>query len=71
MLCYSHSSYFGEIPEQYLKNERGEYIDKKGNVVDQYNRFDNYYFNDFKEKWNPMGYKSNPSLPILVKPEEK
>ncbi len=33
--CYSHSSYFAEIPSQYLMNSQGQYINKEGVVVNK------------------------------------
>nr|WP_228550030.1 hemagglutinin repeat-containing protein [Rodentibacter haemolyticus] len=63
---YSHSSYFAEVPDPYLKNEQGQYIDKKGSVVDENNRVANDYFDEFKEKWKPKNKWDNPSLPIII-----
>ena len=32
---YSHSSYFAEVPDKYLINEKGDYIDEKGYTVEE------------------------------------
>ncbi|QLB12868.1 hypothetical protein EV697_1086 [Bisgaardia hudsonensis] len=65
---YSHSSYFGKVPEEYLKDEEGYNIDQNGNRVSK--AVENPYLEDFDEKWDPKGIKDNPSLPILIKPNK-
>lgn len=71
VFCYSHSSYFAEVPEPYLRNELREFIDLKGNVVGENNKVKNNYSKDFEDKWNPKDEKEPPSLPITIKPEYK
>ena len=46
-------------------NERGEFIDKKGNIVQVGKRIDNKYYLDNQKKWGGNN-SSNPSLPVLV-----
>nr|WP_218966490.1 hemagglutinin repeat-containing protein [Snodgrassella alvi] len=68
---YSHSSYFGEIPNQKLIDEKGRNIDANGNLTGE-RKNENPYFKDFNDKWidgpNHNLNKINPSKPILVKP---
>lgn len=71
--CYSHSSYYGEVPEKYLKDENGYKIDKRGNRVSK--EVENPYLDDFYKKWkdknNDNENRSNPSLPILIQSDNK
>lgn len=62
-LCYSHSSYSAEIPSQFLVNEKGQYIDKKGYVT--VNPVPNLYSDEYKQKWGDSNSK-NLSLPGVV-----
>ena len=66
---YSHSSYFGEVPEDYLVNDKGQFIDKKGNVVEEKNKVKNDYLEEFNQKWIPAIDNTNPSLPKVVNPK--
>lgn len=69
IFCYSHSSYFAELPERFLKNDKGQYIDLKGNVVAKNNKIENEYLKEFDKIWS---YENNNlSLPILVMPKDK
>lgn len=37
--CYSHSSYYAEVPTQYLMDStRTNYVDKRGNIVPENQR---------------------------------
>ena len=66
---YSHSSYFAEVPNKDLTNEKREYIDDKGYKVEEKNRVANEYRKEFEEKWQPTKNNLNPSLPKIVTPE--
>ena len=66
---YSHSSYFAEVPNKDLTNEKREYIDDKGYTVKEKNRVANEYRKEFEEKWQPTKNNLNPSLPKIVTPE--
>ncbi|PIE46671.1 MAG: hypothetical protein CSA42_07285, partial [Gammaproteobacteria bacterium] len=69
-LMYSHSGYFGEIPEKILKDESGNKIDENGNIVEH--DIVNPYFIDYKDLWGDSKKhklnKENLSSPILIKP---
>ncbi|HDR1027181.1 hemagglutinin repeat-containing protein [Pasteurella multocida] len=56
-ICYSHSSYYAEVPDKTM-------IDSHGNVIE------NPAYKDFAEKWGEVDIKNpvNPSLPKLVRP---
>ncbi|UJZ89381.1 hemagglutinin repeat-containing protein [Haemophilus seminalis] len=64
---YSHSSYFAEVPSEYLINEKGDYINEKGDVVLDANKVKNPYYKEFNEKWVPIPDNQNPSLPQIIK----
>ena len=64
---YSHSSYFAEVPDEYLINEKGDYINEKGDVVLDANKVKNPYYKEFNEKWVPIPDNPNPSLPQIIK----
>ncbi|MGE8654479.1 MAG: hemagglutinin repeat-containing protein [Acinetobacter gandensis] len=66
-LCYSHSSYSAEIPSLFLVNDKGQYIDKKGNLTDK--PTPNPYADEYKQKWGNSS-SNNLSLPKLV-PSDK
>lgn len=68
-LCYSHSSYSAEIPSEYLVNNNGQFIDKKGVVVPEEKRVKNEYYEEYSEKWGNSN-SHNLSLPLLV-PSDK
>ncbi|HDR1187018.1 TPA: hypothetical protein QB656_002121, partial [Pasteurella multocida] len=53
-ICYSHSSYYAEIPN--------EFIIKNG-IKER-----NLQYDEFTEKWGTPIKGNNPSIPILVKP---
>ncbi|OOF46631.1 hypothetical protein BKK52_11150 [Rodentibacter trehalosifermentans] len=67
LLCYSHSSYYAEKPSEYLRNEKGGFIDLKGNVVSEENQIKNPYFEDFNKIWKSTENNINLSLPKNVK----
>lgn len=69
VFCYSHSSYFAEVLEPYFRNELREFIDLKGNVVEERNRVKNDYRERFNEIWFPADSNKNPSLPKIINPE--
>ncbi|MFZ7282824.1 hypothetical protein ACLSZW_03930 [Avibacterium avium] len=56
-ICYSHSSYFAEVPDETI-------IDSHGNTIK------NPAYKDFSEKWGEIDLKNpiNSSLPKLIKP---
>ncbi|AZI13983.1 hypothetical protein [Avibacterium paragallinarum] len=56
-ICYSHSSYFAEVPNETI-------IDSHGNTIK------NPAYKDFSEKWGEIDLKNpiNSSLPKLIKP---
>ena len=64
-MCYSHSSYSAEKPSEYLVNNNGQFIDKKGIVVPETKKVKNEYYEEYSEKWGDSNSK-NLSLPILV-----
>ena len=64
---YSHSSYYAEVPSEYLINEKGDYINEKGDVVLDANKVKNRYYKEFNEKWVPIPDNQNPSLPQIIK----
>ncbi len=70
IFCYSHSSYFAERPSEYLINEKGQYIDLKGNMVDKNGRVRNEYYNEFIKKWNSENNIYNQSLPKTITPSQ-
>ena len=65
LFCYSHSSYYAEIPTDHLINENGDFIDNKGNVVEA--KVLNKYSDDFMKIWAPKDKNDNPSLPKIIK----
>ena len=65
---YSHSSYFAEVPNKDLINEKGDYIDEKGYKVEEKNKVANEYRKEFNDKWQPTKNNLNPSLPKIVTP---
>ena len=69
--CYAHSSYYAEIPEQFLKNKQGQYVDINGNIIQTDKRIKNPEYRDFEEKWGKPLNQMNPSLPSLVSPTNK
>ena len=67
--CYSHSSYFAEIPNEYLTNSQGQYINNKGKVVPEDQKVGNPDFEKFLDIWGEPKDNINPSIPVLVKPK--
>ena len=63
-ICYSHSSYFAEVPSKYLKDTQDNIIkDEAGNPKE------NSYYKDYIKTWGIVNPESeNKSLPKLVKP---
>ncbi|OOF47218.1 hypothetical protein [Rodentibacter trehalosifermentans] len=48
-LCYSHSSYFAEVPAQYVKNAFGnDILDGKGKKIES------DLYKDYVEKWREL-----------------
>lgn len=70
IFCYSHSSYFAERPSEHLVNDKGQFIDLKGNMVGENNKVKNQYLDEFNTIWKPVDKVSNPSLPKVVLPKE-
>ena len=67
--CYSHNSYYAEVPEKFLKNSHGQYIDHSGNIVNEKNAVKSPQYEDVIKIWGEPKYKGdNPSVPILVTP---
>ena len=67
--CYSHSSYYAEIPAEYLTNNQGQYINNAGKVVSETQKVENPLYVDFVDKWGTPKDNINPSIPVLVKPK--
>lgn len=66
-LCYSHSSYFAEIPNKYLVDSNGNIIrDNTGQPIK------NSLYDDYVKKWGePTNNDStNHSLPKIVNTKE-
>ena len=64
LFCYSHSSYYAEIPSVALVNDNGDPINLKGEVVSKANQAKNKYFLDFDKIWGDTN--RNLSLPKSV-----
>ena len=68
---YSHSSYFREVPDEFLKDSYNRNIDKNGNLTGNI-EVKNPYYKDFRDKWiegqNHNENNINPSIPVLVRP---
>ena len=67
--CYSHSSYFAEVPEQYQKDKNGNIVEKNGEPVLT------EAWKDYTEKWGvpKMGNDGkyiNHAVPKLVVPNK-
>ncbi|WP_298971574.1 hypothetical protein [uncultured Psychrobacter sp.] len=66
--CYSHSSYFAEIPDEYLKDSNGNVIRDPTTM----RPIENSFYTDYVEKWfKPNESNTNNSLPALVTPTTK
>ncbi|HHS0789909.1 TPA: hemagglutinin repeat-containing protein [Neisseria meningitidis] len=66
-LCYSHSSYFAEVPEQYQRDENGNIKMENGKPVETEN------WEDYTKKWGipktgADGKYINHAIPKLVNP---
>ena len=67
--CYSHSSYFAEVPEQYQRDASGEYVIRDGKKVET------EACEDYTKKWGvpKMGNDGkyiNHAVPKLVVPNK-
>ncbi|WP_298971580.1 hypothetical protein [uncultured Psychrobacter sp.] len=69
--CYSHSSYFAEIPDQYLKNSQGQYVNKEGVVVNKDKAIQTDDYQQYVDKWGLPDGQNNLSAPILVTPNSE
>lgn len=67
-MCYSHSSYFAEIPSQYLTNGQGQYVDRGDNVALKDNKVTNPAYIDYRKIWGESLDGNNTSTPVLIKP---
>ena len=69
---YSHSSYEKVKPKEILIDNQGNYIDENGYRVST--PVKNPYYKQFEELWlngkNHNQNADNPSLPVLVEPEQ-
>ena len=68
-LCYPHSSYFAEVPEQYQRDASGEYVIRDGKKVET------EAWEDYTKKWGvpKMGNDGkyiNHAVPKLVVPNK-
>ena len=68
-LCYPHSSYFAEVPEQYQRDKNGDIFEKNGKPVLT------EAWKDYTEKWGvpKMGNDGkyiNHAVPKLVVPNK-
>ena len=64
LLCYSHSSYYAEIPSEKLVDDNGNPIDLRGIIVPESNQAKNKYLKDFKNIWGSADI--NLSLPKVI-----
>ncbi|MBQ9259391.1 MAG: hemagglutinin repeat-containing protein [Neisseriaceae bacterium] len=69
-VCYSHSSYFAEVPEQYERDKNGQIVIKNGNPVVTKD------WEDYTQKWGKPekgadGKYINHAIPELVKPNNQ
>lgn len=70
ILCYSHSSYFAEVPSENFINDKNQFIDLKGDISDT--PILNDYKKDFGEKWGDSDNNfNNPSLLQIILPNNK
>ena len=69
-LCYSHSSYFAEVPEQYQRDASGEYVIRDGQKVET------EAWKDYKSIWGEPTEKDengkyiNKYIPKLINPNK-
>ena len=49
--CYSHSSYYAEIPERYLMNNQGQYINTNNRVVTEKQRVETDSYREYIKIW--------------------
>ena len=64
LFCYSHSSYYAEIPSEKLVDDNGNPIDLRGIIVPESNQAKNKYLKDFKDIWGSADI--NLSLPKVI-----
>ncbi|HHX7298880.1 TPA: hemagglutinin, partial [Neisseria meningitidis] len=67
IFCYSHSSYFAEVPEQYQRDENGNIKMENGKLAKTEN------WEDYTKKWGTPktgadGKYINHAIPKLVNP---
>ncbi|HHU0184392.1 TPA: hemagglutinin, partial [Neisseria meningitidis] len=68
--CYSHSSYFAEVPEQYQRDASGEYVIRDGKKVET------EAWKDYKSIWGEPTEKDengkyiNKYIPKLINPNK-
>ena len=67
--CYSHSSYYAEIPERYLMNNQGQYINTNNRVVTEKQRVETDSYREYIKIWGVPNEK-NLSAPVLTKPTD-
>ena len=69
-LCYPHSSYFAEVPEQYQRDASGEYVIRDGKKVET------EAWKDYKSIWGEPTEKDengkyiNKYIPKLINPNK-
>ena len=70
IFCYSHSSYFAEVPEQYQRDASGEYVIRDGKKVET------EAWKDYKLIWSEPTEKDengkyiNKYIPKLINPNK-
>ena len=69
--CYSHSSYYTDVPSEVLMNGKGQFIDERGNMLPEGQKADeSYFYKDYEKKWGDPTDGVNRSSPKLVLPRE-
>ena len=64
-LCYSHSSYYGEVPSEYLKNADDTYrLDSNGKEIE------NPEYEKYVDKWGEVEKDKNGNFINLSLPKE-
>ena len=71
LLCYSHSSYYAEIPSEKLLDNNGNPIDLRGIIVPEYNQAKNKYLKDFKDIWGNKDINLSPPKVITYSGDKK
>ena len=70
IFCYSHSSYFAEVPEQYKRDKNGNFVtDNEGNKIETKD------WDSYTKKWGipkigTDGKYINHAIPKLVNPNK-